>query len=111
MSLATKVTVSMRVSGLDKVAFLARTGLVKVAVSRRARLLGKVAVSLLLAALLLGLEGCVIVPQNRRGRLADPMMSFSSGRMDAYRNEKLHSTREGAAGGNGQPAGGGCACQ
>lgn len=64
--------------------------------------------------LLLGLalvNGCVVVPQNRRGHLADPMMRFSCSRMDGYRNDKLHSTREGAAGGNGQPAGGGCACQ
>lgn len=75
------------------------------------RPLRRLAVPLLLAALLLGLEACVIVPQNRRGHLADPMMGFSSSRMDAYRNDKLHSTREGAAGGDGQPAGGGCACQ
>ena len=67
--------------------------------------------ALTLAALLLGLEGCVIVPQNRRGHLADPMMGFASSRMDVYRKDKLHSTREGAAGGNGVPAGGGCACQ
>jgi hypothetical protein len=69
---------------------------------------------LLLVAVLLGslaLGGCVVVPQNRRGRLADPMMSFSGSRMDGYRRDKLHSTREGAAGGNGRPAGGGCACQ
>ncbi len=66
---------------------------------------------LLLALLALGLSGCLVVPQNRRGKLADPMMSFSSGRMDAYRKEKLQTTREGAAGGNGRPAGGGCACQ
>ena len=66
---------------------------------------------LLLGALLLVEAGCVVVPQNRRGHLADPMMSFSSSRPDAYRKEKLQSTREGAAGGNGRPAGGGCACQ
>lgn len=78
----------------------------------RTVIVGKpVAAVLLLAALLAGLEGCVIVPQNRRGHLADPMMGFSASRMDAYRQDKLHSTREGAAGGNGQPAGGGCACQ
>lgn len=71
----------------------------------------RLVVSLVLATLFLALEGCVIVPQNRRGHLADPMMGFSSSRMDAYRKDKLHSTREGAAGGNGQPAGGGCACQ
>jgi hypothetical protein len=60
---------------------------------------------------LAGFQGCVIVPQNRRGHLADPMMGFSQSHMDAYRTDKLRSTREGAAGGNGQPAGGGCACQ
>lgn len=83
----------------------------KLAISPLAPAARKLAVSLLLSALLFAAEGCVIVPQNRRGHLADPMMSFSSSRMDAYRNDKLHTTREGAAGGNGQPAGGGCACQ
>jgi len=63
---------------------------------------------LLLLALV---SGCVVVPQNRRGHLADPMMKLACSRLDGYRNDKLHSTREGAAGGNGQPAGGGCACQ
>ena len=67
--------------------------------------------ALAMLGLLVAVNGCVIVPQNRRDHLADPMMSFSGGRMDSYRNEKLRSTREGAAGGNGQPAGGGCACQ
>ena len=67
--------------------------------------------ALFLAAVLLASTGCIVVPQNRRGHLADPMMSFSQSRMDAYRKEKLQTTREGAAGGNGRPAGGGCACQ
>jgi hypothetical protein len=77
-----------------------------VSVSRR-----RWARSLLLFAVLVAQGGCVVVPQNRRGHLADPMMGFSGSRMDVYRRDKLHSTREGAAGGNGRPAGGGCACQ
>ena len=75
------------------------------------RVLRRLPTFLVLGALLFGLEGCVIVPQNRRGHLADPMMGFAQSRMDVYRKDKLHSTREGAAGGNGVPAGGGCACQ
>ncbi len=55
--------------------------------------------------------GCVIVPQNRRGRLADPMMAFTQDALEAHRKQKLYSTREGAAGGDGITAGGGCACQ
>lgn len=57
------------------------------------------------------LAGCVIVPQNRRRHLADPMMSLAPDPLRAYQKQKLYSTREGAAGGDGQPAGGGCACQ
>jgi hypothetical protein len=55
--------------------------------------------------------GCAIVPQNRRSRLADPMMSLSDGTIEGYRKQKLQTTREGAAGGDGAPAGGGCGCQ
>lgn len=55
--------------------------------------------------------GCAVVPQNRRARLADPMMSFSEDTLEAHRKQKLYSTREGAAGGDGLAAGGGCACQ
>ncbi len=56
-------------------------------------------------------SGCVIVPQNRRARLADPMMSLSDGSLEAHRKQKLYTTREGAAGGEGRTAGGGCGCQ
>ena len=63
----------------------------------------------LLFALLLG--GCVVVPQTRRARLADPMMALSEDPLEAHRKQKLYSTREGAAGGDGVPAGGGCGCQ
>lgn len=66
-------------------------------------------VALLLAAL--ALSGCAIVPQNRRARLADPMMSLTDDPLEAYRKQKLYNTREGAAGGDGAAAGGGCGCQ
>jgi len=70
----------------------------------------KPALCLLFAALSLSM-GCVVVPQNRRAHLADPMMSLSSDALDAHHKQKLYSTREGAAGGDGLSAGGGCACQ
>ncbi len=56
-------------------------------------------------------SGCVIVPQNRRARLADPIMALSPDPLEAHRKQKLYSSREGAAGGDGTTAGGGCACQ
>lgn len=67
--------------------------------------------ALLVALLAAGSAGCVIVPQNRRARLADPMMAFTQDALEAHRKQKLYSTREGAAGGDGITAGGGCACQ
>jgi hypothetical protein len=66
------------------------------------------ALTLSLAALA---SGCAVVPQNRRSRLADPMMSVSDPRLEAYRKEKFYTSREGAAGGEGAAAGGGCGCQ
>jgi hypothetical protein len=64
-------------------------------------------------ALLLALSSsaCATVPQNRRARFADPMMRPSTDALDAARRQKLYDTREGAAGGDGAPAGGGCGCQ
>jgi hypothetical protein len=56
------------------------------------------------------LSACT-VPQNRRARFADPMMKPASDDLDAARRQKLYDTREGAAGGDGTPAGGGCGCQ
>jgi hypothetical protein len=64
---------------------------------------------LLVACALLG--GCVVVPQNRRAALSDPLMSFEEDSLDAHRRAKFYSTREAAAGGDGVPAGGGCGCQ
>lgn len=54
--------------------------------------------------------GCVVVPQNRRRYLADPTMLPTDDPLEARARDKLHTTREAASGGNGQPAGGGCAC-
>lgn len=67
----------------------------------------------LIAALLLASvsSACATVPQNRRARFADPMMSLSGEPLEASRRQKLYDTREGAAGGDGTPAGGGCGCQ
>ncbi len=67
--------------------------------------------ALLVALFAVGVSGCVIVPQNRRARLADPMMALSGDALEAHRKQKLYSSREGAAGGDGLTAGGGCACQ
>ena len=63
------------------------------------------------AVLALGSSGCLIVPQNRRAKLADPMMALAPDSLEAHRKQKLYTTREGAAGGDGVAAGGGCACQ
>ena len=60
---------------------------------------------------LAGLGGCVVVPQNRRKRLADPMMRFDDDALEAHKRQKFYTTREAAAGGDGTPAGGGCGCQ
>jgi hypothetical protein len=76
--------------------------------SRRPRLaFGPTLTLLLLAA---ASSACVIVPQNRRRYLADPTMQTVEEPLEARAREKLHTAREAAAGGNGQPAGGGCGC-
>jgi Domain of unknown function (DUF4266) len=64
-----------------------------------------------LLAVALACAACATVPQNRRARLADPMMSLTDEPLDAARRQKLYDTREGAAGGDGASAGGGCGCQ
>jgi starvation-inducible outer membrane lipoprotein len=68
------------------------------------------AARLLLCVALLA-SGCATVPQNRRARLADPIMQFQTDTLEAHRKAKFYSTREAAAGGDGVPAGGGCGCQ
>jgi hypothetical protein len=68
-------------------------------------------VAVLVALVCASLTGCATVPQNRRALLADPMMGVSDEPLDAARRQKLYDTREGAAGGDGTTAGGGCGCQ
>jgi hypothetical protein len=62
------------------------------------------------ALLISVLGGCAAVPQNRRAKLADPMMSLTDDTLETYRKQKLYDTREGASGGDGAAAGGGCGC-
>ena len=57
------------------------------------------------------LAACATVPQNRRAHFADPMMGLRDEPLDAASRQKLYDTREGAAGGDGTTAGGGCGCQ
>lgn len=66
---------------------------------------------LALSVLALCLSSCVIVPQNRRAKLADPMMALGGDALEAHKKTKLYTSREAAAGGEGVAAGGGCACQ
>ena len=54
--------------------------------------------------------GCAAVPQNRREYLADPTMQLQDDPLEARANRKLWTSREGAAGGDAKPAGGGCGC-
>jgi hypothetical protein len=77
---------------------------------RPGKLRAFVAVVVVVAAAL-ATGGCVVVPQNRRKHLADPMMRFQTDALDAHAHQKLYGSREAAAGGDGSPAGGGCACQ
>jgi hypothetical protein len=63
------------------------------------------------AVLGVAISGCATVPQNRRAHLADPMMSLTDEPLDGARRQKLYDVREGAAGGDGASAGGGCGCQ
>jgi hypothetical protein len=39
------------------------------------------------------------------------MMRFETDALEAHAHQKLYGSREAAAGGDGTPAGGGCACQ
>jgi hypothetical protein len=54
--------------------------------------------------------GCAIVPRYQRGTLADPAMDGSSDPVGSRALRKFHWAREGAAGGDGMAAGGGCGC-
>jgi hypothetical protein len=65
----------------------------------------------LLFLVAIGLAACVVVPQSRRAVLADKIMQLDDDPLETYRKQKLYSTREAAAGGDGVQAGGGCGCQ
>jgi hypothetical protein len=56
------------------------------------------------------MTACATVPQNRREYLADPTMQVVDDPLEAKAMRKLHTTREGAAGGDAEAAGGGCGC-
>jgi len=75
------------------------------------RAVGLALTAAVVAGVIGGSGGCVVVPQNRRKHLADPMMRFEEDALDAHRRQKFYTTREAAAGGDGMPAGGGCGCQ
>ncbi len=65
---------------------------------------------LVLVALLFGGGACAIVPQNRRQYLVDPTMPAQDDALEKRVMRKWHTSREGAAGADGKPAGGGCSC-
>ena len=83
----------------------------RAATSTAAPRIGRVMIFVVALATAAASAGCVIVPQNRRKHLADPMMRWQTDALDAHAHQKLYNTREAAAGGDGDPAGGGCACQ
>jgi hypothetical protein len=64
---------------------------------------------LALAAALAG-SSCRVVAPHQREHLAHPTMKAEPDPLEAKRRRKLHTAREGSAGGDGEPAGGGCGC-
>lgn len=60
--------------------------------------------------ILLAGTACRIVPKNRRQYLADPTMQPDEDVLRDKAHAKIHNAREGAAGGDGEPSGGGCGC-
>jgi hypothetical protein len=60
--------------------------------------------------LLSATSACAIVPQNRRQFWADPSMPAQDDALERRATRKFHTSREGAAGADGKPAGGGCGC-
>ena len=63
-----------------------------------------------LIVIVLATASCAIVPRNRRQHLADPTMQPNEDVLRDRAHAKIHGAREGAAGGDGEPAGGGCGC-
>lgn len=70
----------------------------------------KAACAWILFLLALSSSACATVPQYRRGHLADPTMPGNESRLEKQADRKFHVTREAAAGGDGETAGGGCGC-
>jgi hypothetical protein len=66
--------------------------------------------TLALLVILAALGACRVVPKNRQGHLNDPTMKASESDLEDRARRKVHTAREGAGGGDGEPAGGGCAC-
>lgn len=58
----------------------------------------------------LTISACTPVPQSRRQYLADPTMQLGGNPLEARALRKYRGTREGANGGDGKAAGGGCGC-
>ena len=63
-----------------------------------------------LAVAAIALTGCVVVPKNRQRYLNDPTMQATESPLEDKARRKLFTAREGAGGGDGEPAGGGCGC-
>ena len=62
------------------------------------------------AVLALPAVGCRVVAPHQREYLSDPTMQAQPNALEARSRRKVHTAREGAAGGDGKPAGGGCGC-
>ena len=78
--------------------------------NERTRLALRALGTALLLLLLSATSACAIVPQNRRQYLADPTMPAQDDALERRAARKFHAIREGAAGADGKPAGGGCGC-
>ena len=65
---------------------------------------------MLVALTFVWLSGCAIVPRYQRETFANPAMDPRASALEDRSLGKLHASREVAAGGDGRPAGGGCAC-
>ena len=65
---------------------------------------------LFVVALCGGVSACAIVPAYQRAALADPAMDARSDALERRSMRRMHTAREGAAGGDGIAAGGGCGC-
>jgi hypothetical protein len=65
---------------------------------------------LVIATLVAGAAGCAIVPRYQREAFANPAMDPQATALEDRSLGKLRGSREVAGGGDGRPAGGGCAC-